>query len=181
MQVDPELSKELERWNELLRTDIIKVCQENNFNSGFFEGNDVNIVVDAYEFKVFLNIFYKTKFYVLIIHLSLLQVRLEHILERIGLISDAASTEKPSPITEYLYIGGALAARSMYTLQHLGITHVVCLCCNEIGQSESQYPDLFEYRNFSVGNYYTTVLSLKLDLSNSFLIEKVPCIKNTPL
>ncbi|ONK78697.1 uncharacterized protein A4U43_C02F21490 [Asparagus officinalis] len=128
VRVDSELNKELEQWNELLRTDIVKLCQENNFNTGFFEGNDVNIVVDAYEFKV----------------------RLEHILERIGLISDAASTERPSPITEYLYIGGALAARSMYTLQHLGITHVLCLCSTEIGQSESQYPDLFEYRNFSI-------------------------------
>lgn len=127
-KVDSELSKELEQWNELLRTDIVKLCQENNFNTGFFEGNDVNIVVDAYEFKV----------------------RLEHILERIGLISDAASTERPSPITDFLFIGGALAARSMYTLRHLGITHVLCLCSNEIGQSDFQYPDLFEYRNFSI-------------------------------
>jgi atypical dual specificity phosphatase len=79
-----------------------------------------------------------------------LQVRLEHILERISLISDAASTERPSQITDYLYIGGALAARSTYTLKHLGITHVLCLCANEIGQAESQQPDRFDYRNFSV-------------------------------
>lgn len=82
--------------------------------------------------------------------LALSQVRLEHILERIALISDAASTERPSPITDYLFIGGALAARSMYTLQHLGVTHILCLCTIEIGQSDSQYPDHFEYRNFSV-------------------------------
>ncbi|KAJ6798659.1 dual specificity protein phosphatase PHS1-like [Iris pallida] len=129
-KVDAELNKELEQWNDLLRTDVVKLCHENNFNSGFFEGNDNNIVVDAYEFKV----------------------RLEHILERISLISDAASTERPSPITRYLFIGGALAARSMYTLQQLGITHVLCLCSNEIGQSDSQYPDLFEYRNFSIND-----------------------------
>lgn len=79
-----------------------------------------------------------------------LQVRLEHILERIALISDAANTEKPSLISGTLFIGGALAARSQYTLQHLGITHIVCLCSNEIGQSDSQYPDIFEYKNFSV-------------------------------
>ncbi|CAL9069299.1 unnamed protein product [Musa banksii] len=127
-KVDAELSKELEQWNEMLKSDVVRLCQENNFNTGFFEGNDNNIAVDAYELKV----------------------RLEHILERISLISDAASTERPSPITEYLYIGGALAAKSMYTLQHLGITHILCLCANEIGQSDSQNPDLFEYRNFSV-------------------------------
>lgn len=79
-----------------------------------------------------------------------MQVRLEHILERIALISDAASTERPSLVTGNLFIGGALAAKSVHTLQHLGITHILCLCSNEIGQSDSQYPDLFEYKNFSV-------------------------------
>ena len=79
-----------------------------------------------------------------------LQVRLEHIIERIALISDAANTERPSLVVNNLFIGGALAARSKYTLQHLGITHVLCLCSNEIGQSDSQFPDLFEYKNFSV-------------------------------
>ena len=82
------------------------------------------------------------------------QVRLEHILERIALISDAASTEKPSAVTSSLFIGGALAARSVYTLQYLGITNILCLCTNEIGQSETQYPDLFEYKNFSVSHIY---------------------------
>lgn len=78
------------------------------------------------------------------------QVRLEHILERIALISEAANTERPSSVTSSLFIGGSLAARSVFTLQHLGITHILCLCSNEIGQSDSQFPDLFEYRNFSV-------------------------------
>ncbi|XP_056684129.1 dual specificity protein phosphatase PHS1 isoform X2 [Spinacia oleracea] len=127
-KVDAELSKELEQWNDTLRNDVVKLCQENNFNSGFFEGSDNNTVVDAYELKV----------------------RLEHILERISLISDAANTEKPSLITNNLFISGALAARSVYTLQHLGITHVLCLCSNEIGQSDSQFLDLFKYRNFSI-------------------------------
>ncbi|KAF7098788.1 hypothetical protein CFC21_100502 [Triticum aestivum] len=80
------------------------------------------------------------------------KVRLEHLLERISLISDAASTERPSQITDHMYIGGALAAQSTYTLQHLGITHVLCLCANEIGQSESQKPCLFDYRNFSIND-----------------------------
>ncbi|CAN1242187.1 Dual specificity protein phosphatase PHS1 [Linum perenne] len=125
---DMESNKDLEQWNEMLRNDVIKLCQENNFNTGFFEGSDSHGVVDAYELKV----------------------RLEHILERISLISDAANTEKPSSITSSLFIGGALAARSLYTLQHLGITHILCLCANEIGQSDSQRQDLFEYRNYFI-------------------------------
>ncbi|XP_057520123.1 dual specificity protein phosphatase PHS1 [Amaranthus tricolor] len=129
-KVDAELSKELDQWNETLRNDVVKLCQENNFNTGFFEGSDNNTVVDAYELKV----------------------RLEHILERISLISDAANTEKPSLVTNSLFISGALAARSIYTLQHLGITHVLCLCSNELGQSDSQFPELFEYRNFSISD-----------------------------
>lgn len=36
----------------MLKSDAIKLCQENNFNTGFFEGSDNNIVVDAYELKV---------------------------------------------------------------------------------------------------------------------------------
>ncbi|KAJ0976297.1 hypothetical protein J5N97_018262 [Dioscorea zingiberensis] len=129
-KVDAELNKELEQWIELLRTDVVTLCHDNNFNTGFFEGNDNNIVIDAYELKV----------------------RLEHILERITLISDAASTEKPSLVTNNLFIGGTLAAKSMHTLQHLGITHILCLCSNEIGQSDTQYPDLFNYRNFSIND-----------------------------
>ncbi|KAL6996855.1 Very-long-chain (3R)-3-hydroxyacyl-CoA dehydratase [Sarracenia purpurea var. burkii] len=108
--------------------DFHKFAKENSFNTGLFGGIDNSSVVDAYELKV----------------------RLEHILERITLISDAANTEKPSSISGSLFIGGALAARSVYTLQHLGITHILCLCSNEIGQSDSQYPELFEYKNFSI-------------------------------
>lgn len=125
---DLELSKELEQWNEMLRADAIKLCLDNNFTTGFFEGSDSNFVVDAYELKV----------------------RLQHILDRISLISDAANTEKAASVAGCLFIGGALAARSIYTLQQLGITHVLCLCSNEIGQSDSQFPDLFEYKNFSI-------------------------------
>ncbi|KAF5732247.1 hypothetical protein HS088_TW18G00938 [Tripterygium wilfordii] len=127
-KVDAESNKELEQWNEMLRNDAVKLCQENNFNTGFFEGSDNNSIVDAYELKL----------------------RLEHILQRITLISDAANTEKPCCITSSLFIGGNLAARSVYTLQHLGITHILCLCSNEIGQSDSQFPHLFEYKNFSI-------------------------------
>ncbi|KAM7475789.1 hypothetical protein LguiB_023032 [Lonicera macranthoides] len=127
-KVDAELSKELDQWNEMLKNDVVKLCQDNNFSTGFFEGSDSSYAVDAYELKV----------------------RLEHILERISLISDAANTEKPSSISSSLFIGGALAARSVNTLQHFGITHILCLCSNEIGQSDFQYPELFVYKNFSI-------------------------------
>ncbi|KAF5198108.1 Dual specificity protein phosphatase phs1 [Thalictrum thalictroides] len=146
-KVDAELNKELEQWNETLRTEAIKLCQENNFNTGFFEGSESNTVTDAYELKV----------------------RLEHILERIALISDAANTEKPSLITGNLFIGGALAARSVYTLQHLGITHILCLCSNEIGQSDSQYPDLFVYKNFSIFDNEDTKISNLFEEASDFI------------
>lgn len=150
-QIDAELHRELEQWNEMLRMDVVKLCQENNFNTGFFEGTDNSSVIDAYELKVisfisFVHFNSEWEF----VKFGVLQVRLEHILERIALISDAANTERPSSVTANLFIGGALAAKSVYTLQHLGITHILCLCANEIGQSDSQHPDLFEYRNFSV-------------------------------
>ncbi|KAL0658799.1 hypothetical protein Bca4012_079384 [Brassica carinata] len=127
-KIDAESNKELDQWNETLRNEVMKLCQENGFNTGFFEGSDNNSCIDAYELKV----------------------RLEHILERISLITKAANTEKPSMIQDNLFIGGGLAARSVYTLQHLGITHILCLCANEIGQSDTQYPDLFKYKNFSI-------------------------------
>ncbi|XP_028073188.1 dual specificity protein phosphatase PHS1-like isoform X1 [Camellia sinensis] len=146
-KVDAELNQELEQWNETLRNDAVKLCQENNFNTGFFEGSDNNSVVDAYELKV----------------------RLEHILDRIALISDAANTEKPSPISRSLFIGGALAARSVYTLQHVGITHILCLCSNEIGQSDSQYSDLFEYRNFSICDEEDTNISSIFEEAHDFI------------
>jgi len=127
-KVDGEINKELEVWNESLREEAVKFCKENGFNTGFFEGGDNLTVVDSYELKV----------------------RLEHLLERMALISQAADTERPSCVTNYLFVGGALAARSLNTLQYLGVTHILCLCPNELGQSEAQYPELFEYRNFSI-------------------------------
>ncbi|KAJ1417842.1 Tyrosine specific protein phosphatases domain [Sesbania bispinosa] len=146
-KVDTESYKELEQWNEMLKNDVIKLCQENNFNTGFFEGSDNNTVVDTYELKV----------------------RLEHILERIVLISEAANTEKPSAVTNSLFIGGALAARSIYTLQRLGITHILCLCTNEIGQSDSQFPDLFTYKNFSVCDNEDSNISSIFDEACDFI------------
>lgn len=98
-----------------------------------------------------------------------MKLRLEHILERISLISDAGNTEKPSLITNSLFIGGALAARSVYTLQHLGITHILCLCSNEIGQAESQRGDLFEYQNFSIGDEEEADISQIFEEAHEFI------------
>lgn len=36
----------------MVRTEVVKLCQENNFNTGFFEGSDNSVAVDAYELKV---------------------------------------------------------------------------------------------------------------------------------
>ncbi|MFS8000745.1 putative phosphoric monoester hydrolase [Helianthus anomalus] len=171
---DAELNKELEQWNELLKNEAVKLCQENNFNSGFFEGNESNSVVDAYELKVifpnYKNIFFLvTHFQSIYLCLFHLQLRLEHILERISLISDAGNTEKPSLVTSSLFIGGALAARSIYTLQYIGIRHILCLCSNEIGQSESQRTDLFEYRNFSIGDEEDSNISEIFEEAHQFI------------
>ncbi|KAJ7955925.1 Dual specificity protein phosphatase PHS1 [Quillaja saponaria] len=146
-KIDAESSKELEQWNEMLKNEAVKLCQENNFITGFFEGSDNSSVIDAYELKI----------------------RLEHILERIALISEAANTERPSLITNSLFIGGALAARSVYTLQHLGITHILCLCSNEIGQSDSQFPDIFVYKNFSISDNEDTNISSIFDEACDFI------------
>ncbi|KAI5404757.1 Very-long-chain (3R)-3-hydroxyacyl-CoA dehydratase, variant 2 [Lathyrus oleraceus] len=146
-KVDAESYKELEHWSEMLKNDAIKLCQENNFNSGFLEGSDNNTVVDAYELKI----------------------RLEHILERIALISEAANTERPSTITNYLFIGGVLSARSICTMQHLAITHILCLCTDEIGQSDSQLPDLFTYKNLFVCDTENSNISILFEEACDFI------------
>lgn len=47
------MAKEIEHWNERLKTEVVKFCEENKFNTGFFDGLDSNLAVDAYELKVF--------------------------------------------------------------------------------------------------------------------------------
>lgn len=47
------MARDIENWNERLKTEVIKFCEENNFNTGFFDGLDSNLAVDAYELKVF--------------------------------------------------------------------------------------------------------------------------------
>ncbi|KAL0318969.1 UNVERIFIED_CONTAM: Dual specificity protein phosphatase PHS1 [Sesamum angustifolium] len=113
-KVDSELYKELEQWNDMLKNDAIKLCQENNFTTGFFEGSDTNYVVDAYELKV----------------------RLEHILERMGLISDAANTEAVANLRR---------------------------------TEDSQFPELFEYKNFSICDNEETNISEIFQEAHDFI------------
>lgn len=61
-------------------------------------------------------------------------------------MSEAANTdETPTMVTSTLFIG-VMAARSTHTLQHLGITHILCLCANDFGQTDSQLLDIFQYK-----------------------------------
>ncbi|PNX86912.1 dual specificity protein phosphatase phs1-like protein, partial [Trifolium pratense] len=82
---------------------------------------------------------------------------------------EAANTERPSAVTSNLFIGGAQSSRSVYTMQHLGITHILCLCTNEIGQSDSQFPDLFTYKNFSVCDTENSDIGILFDEACDFI------------
>lgn len=78
-QVDAESNKELEQWNEMLRNDAVKLCQDNNFNTGFFEGSDNNSVIDAYELKVIfmLKLYSANKLYFRLACLGLVKLPLK--------------------------------------------------------------------------------------------------------
>ena len=75
------------------------------------------------------------------------QVRLEHVLER---MTQAADTQRPSKVTENLYIGGALAAKSFHTLKHIGITHVLSLCPTELPDFRDEFNLSFDYKEIHV-------------------------------
>lgn len=92
-------------------------------------------------------------------------VRFEHILKRIVIISEAARTETRSIVTINLFIGGVISARFVYTLIHLRITHILCLCSNDIGQSNSQFPNIFTYKNFSINHLVSSILPSRLFFS----------------
>lgn len=52
VQVDTELSKKLEWWDEKLRSESQKLCKEHLFTTGFLEGGGSHSLVDSYELKV---------------------------------------------------------------------------------------------------------------------------------
>ncbi|KAL2633412.1 hypothetical protein R1flu_004891 [Riccia fluitans] len=124
---DGELNKQLDYWNDNFRTQCRKLCEEQHFTSGFSDRSTNHSLIDSYELKV----------------------RLDHLLERMALIVQGIQTERPSCILKHLYIGGLVSARSFHTLQHLGITHVLCLCPNEFS-IEADYPDLYEFKSFQI-------------------------------
>ncbi|CAK9238096.1 unnamed protein product [Sphagnum jensenii] len=128
-KVDDEVNRELKLWDEKLHEEGHRICKEHGFTTGFLEGGGAHSLVDSYELKV----------------------RLEHVLERMKLISSSADTEKPSCVLPHLFIGGALAARSVHTLQHLGITHILCLCPSELFSTNvGDFPDLFKYQHYAI-------------------------------
>ena len=53
------------------------------------------------------------------------QVRLEHMLQRLRVLQDAAATARPTRLLGHLWVGGAVEANSLHLLRHLGITHVL--------------------------------------------------------
>lgn len=117
-------------WDEKLREEGQKLCRQHGFTTGFLEGGGTHSLVDSYELKVTFKLI---RLYFLVINLYVyhssswnliirviglimwwclvLQVRLEHILERMTMISIGSDTERPSCVLPHLYIGGALAAR----------------------------------------------------------------------
>ncbi|CAM6036687.1 unnamed protein product [Sphagnum compactum] len=130
-KVDDEVNRELKLWDEKLHEEGHRICKEHGFTTGFLEGGGAHSLVDSYELKV----------------------RLEHVLERMKLISSGADTEKPSCVLPHLFIGGALAARSVHTLQHLGITHILCLCPSELFSANvGDFPDLFKYTHYAIND-----------------------------
>ena len=53
------------------------------------------------------------------------QVRLEHMLQRLRVLQDAAATARPTRLLPHLWVSGAVEAHSLHVLRHLGITHVL--------------------------------------------------------
>ncbi|KAK8953132.1 Dual specificity protein phosphatase PHS1 [Platanthera guangdongensis] len=62
---------------------------------------------------------------------ALMDLQSFHLIE---IISDVMNTEQPSQVMDKLFIGEALSVRNVHTLQHPGITHIICFCLDEIGQ-----------------------------------------------
>lgn len=66
VQIDCELSKKLEWWDEKLRSEGQMLCKEHNFTTGFLEGGGSHSVVDSYELKVSLRCSDRGLFYMLL-------------------------------------------------------------------------------------------------------------------
>jgi hypothetical protein len=81
------------------------------------------------------------------------QVRLEHVLERIGLVLAGAEAQRPSQILPHLFVGGVASARSCHVLQHLGISQVVNMAPEDtLGEDGrlGEFPNCFKYTHCQV-------------------------------
>ncbi|KAH7293146.1 hypothetical protein KP509_28G013800 [Ceratopteris richardii] len=146
-KVDKQLNEELNRWNEILDIEVGSFCEDHDFVSGFLEGGPIHSVIRSYELKV----------------------RLEHILERLNLISQGFETERPSQISDLLFIGGAMAAKSLHTLQHLGITHVLCLCPSELKIFQEELNSSICYKEIEVSDQENADIGSKFHEAYGFL------------
>ncbi|KAL3152607.1 hypothetical protein ABBQ32_001625 [Trebouxia sp. C0010 RCD-2024] len=90
-----ELRAAVEEWQTK------REVPEPRLTTGFLDG--IVPIVDSYELKV----------------------RLEHMLQRLRSLQDAAATSRPSQLLPHLYVSGAVEASSLHVLRHLGITHIL--------------------------------------------------------
>lgn len=148
-KVNAKLNEELKRWNEILDAEGHLVCQDFGFVTGFLEGGTSHSVIRNYEFKV----------------------RLEHMLERMTLISQGADTERPSQVLKNLFIGGAMAAKSLHTLQNIGVTHVLCLCPSEFRAFSEDSSEIVYHKEIQVLDQETEDISCKFQEACDFLSE----------
>ena len=139
---DEDLKNRLDTWNCLFAekcTDLKRVLEEWQANSscqyqgeilqkmklttGFLNG--VRPIVDLYELKV----------------------RLQHLLSRLKILSQACfSSGSPARVTRGIFISGAVAANSFHVLKHLGITHL--LNCTQDLFPEGDSRSVFMQENF---------------------------------
>ncbi|DBA96975.1 TPA: hypothetical protein ACH3X1_001299 [Trebouxia sp. C0004] len=90
-----ELRAAVEEWQTK------RAVPEPRLTTGFLDG--IQPIVDSYELKV----------------------RLEHMLQRLRSLQDAAATSRPTQLLPHLYVSGAVEASSLHVLRHLGITHIL--------------------------------------------------------
>eukprot|EP00803_Ostreobium_quekettii_P002330 evm.model.scf_303EXC.1 EVM.evm.TU.scf_303EXC.1 scf_303EXC:1395-14605(+) len=111
---DEMLAEKVQRWKEVfrsreadLRTAVGEWQHRHGLHSarflttGFLDGT--HPIVDAYELKI----------------------RLEHMLRRLRMLQDAASTARPIFVAQRVYLGNAMASQALHTLKHLGVGHIV--------------------------------------------------------
>ena len=72
--------------------------------------------------------------------------------------------------------------RSVHTLQHLGVTHVLCLCPSDLEVAHvGDFPDLFTYKNLAVTTIFLLLfLSLSLSLRSLSANDLIPSFMTLP-